>query len=355
VAPLATVLNLTTAISPWFYGVRGGEHCVRRNRQDMGTAGTGSKVNRWMSNMVDVKFLNIDDIEPRVCSIAAARLNLCASTINPGSRLIEDLHCDSLDLFELLLALEDAFDVTIPGVNPNPIFQAVFTRQGFCLSDVAETIYLQQGTGKPKRTHSWRGYLPIPETPLSRQFCQLSGRWNREREMSLFERIGDKKTSRKYRRRSDGMRCITIPAVVVEIGTDRSSFNEDCNPKHMVPLDAFLIDAEPVSTTAYCRFLNTIEDVQHHNLLDWFLLTDSDDRTEHVLHRRDRCRLAADLWMRKMADDPGSWYGANAYSLWANKRDWRSYRSDEFSFLPTEAQWEYAARGAEFRLFPVGR
>jgi len=53
-----------------------------------------------------------------------------------------------------------------------------------------------------------------------------------------------------------------------------------------------LIDAEPVSTTAYCRFLNTIEDVQHHNLLDWFLLTDSDDRTEHVLIEETDAGLA---------------------------------------------------------------
>jgi len=151
------------------------------------SSGHGDGGNWIESESLDVQYgrrqvPHIDDIEPRVCSIAAARLNLCASTINPGSRLIEDLHCDSLDLFELLLALEDAFDVTIPGVNPNPIFQAVFTRQGFCLSDVAETIYLQQGTGKPKRTHSWRGYLPIPENPIEPPFCQLSGRWNRERE-----------------------------------------------------------------------------------------------------------------------------------------------------------------------------
>ena len=53
-----------------------------------------------------------------------------------------------------------------------------------------------------------------------------------------------------------------------------------------------------------------------------------------------------------------SWYGANAYSLWANRKDWQTYRGEDGpepkSFLPTEAQWEYAARGASHRAFPWG-
>ena len=47
-----------------------------------------------------------------------------------------------------------------------------------------------------------------------------------------------------------------------------------------------------------------------------------------------------------------SWYGSVAYSLWANRREWRGYR--EGGLLPTEAQWEYAARGPASRRFPWG-
>jgi sulfatase modifying factor 1 len=53
-----------------------------------------------------------------------------------------------------------------------------------------------------------------------------------------------------------------------------------------------------------------------------------------------------------------SWFGANAYSLWANGQSWRDYRVEDNreppSFLPSEAQWEYAARGDTYSEFPWG-
>ena len=162
----------------------------------------------------------------------------------------------------------------------------------------------------------------------------------------------------QYRRRSDGMRCLLIPSASVEIGCDSPDALADERPRHVVEIDSFLIDAEPVSTTAYCRFLNSVAGVAPEVLADWFVLDPDDDRNEHMLVEQVgsewRPLAGAERWPMILV----SWYGANAYSLWANGRDWWGYRGEDGaepeSFLPTEAQWEYAARGARYRTFPWG-
>jgi acyl carrier protein len=46
--------------------------------------------------------------------IIAEQLNVDADTITEGSSFKEDLGADSLDLFELVMALEDEYSVEIP-------------------------------------------------------------------------------------------------------------------------------------------------------------------------------------------------------------------------------------------------
>ena len=46
--------------------------------------------------------------------IIADQLNVDAATITPESRFKDDLGADSLDLFELVMALEDEYSVEIP-------------------------------------------------------------------------------------------------------------------------------------------------------------------------------------------------------------------------------------------------
>jgi len=300
--------------------------------------------------------LRLEEIEQRVCDIAAEQLGLKRATVTPNARIIEDLHCDSLDLIELMMAMEDSFLVTLPTSPPNSIYKAVFVRSPIRLADFAELIYLQQGRGGPVR--GWRRQPPAPISGPTIPFSQLGGLWK----PSQFKRDAfltplESDDVAHFRRLTDGMRCIRIPAADVEIGSEGDDSLPDERPLHVVGLDSFLIDAEPVSTTAYCRFLNSV-DATSQNLADWFVLDPHDGRAEHmliILAESDWLPVAgAERWPMVLV----SWYGANAYSLWANRRDWRDYRAEpqdaQGSFLPSEAQCEYAARGARQQAFPGG-
>ena len=46
--------------------------------------------------------------------IIAEVLNVDASEVMPGSTFTEDLGADSLDLYQIILGVEDAFDIEIP-------------------------------------------------------------------------------------------------------------------------------------------------------------------------------------------------------------------------------------------------
>jgi sulfatase modifying factor 1 len=301
----------------------------------------------------------LTEIEQRVCDLTSVQLGIPRSRIAPSSSLIEDLGCDSLDLVELIMSIEEQFDVTLPENAPDPVYKTIFTRQPFRISDLAELVYLQQGTGTPARK-GWRKSLRNPPTAPRVPFTHLDGCWQTDMtgQSPLLEPLMGAGPVPLYRRRSDGMRCVRLPSAFVEIGCDTSDALLDEQPKHVVELNAFLIDAEPVSTTAYCRFLNSIASVSSEFLADWFVLDRADDRNEHVLvaYMEEKWRPVSgtERWPMILI----SWYGANAYSLWANGKDWRNYRdnsgSEDGSFLPSEAQWEYAARGPCSQPFPWG-
>ena len=63
-------------------------------------------------------FLQLAEIEQRVCDVASKELGIARHKLSSSSRLIEDLGCDSLDAVDLLIAIEDAFCVTFPESRP---------------------------------------------------------------------------------------------------------------------------------------------------------------------------------------------------------------------------------------------
>ena len=57
----------------------------------------------------------------RVGQVVADKLDVEVDQITPESRFVEDLNADSLDQVELIMALEDEYDITIPDEDAQKI------------------------------------------------------------------------------------------------------------------------------------------------------------------------------------------------------------------------------------------
>ena len=58
--------------------------------------------------------MSTTNIEAKVKSIIADQLGVGEDEIKPESSFIEDLGADSLDIVELVMAMEEEFDIEIP-------------------------------------------------------------------------------------------------------------------------------------------------------------------------------------------------------------------------------------------------
>ena len=54
------------------------------------------------------------DLAARVRSLVADQLGLDISEVISGANILDDLGADSLDVVELVMSLEDAFDIEVP-------------------------------------------------------------------------------------------------------------------------------------------------------------------------------------------------------------------------------------------------
>lgn len=58
--------------------------------------------------------MSADSIESKVIQIIAEQLSLREDEIKAGSRFVDDLGADSLDIVELIMEMEEEFDIEIP-------------------------------------------------------------------------------------------------------------------------------------------------------------------------------------------------------------------------------------------------
>lgn len=58
--------------------------------------------------------MSVENVEAKVKSIIAEQLGVGEAEIKTDSSFIEDLGADSLDIVELVMAIEEVFDIEIP-------------------------------------------------------------------------------------------------------------------------------------------------------------------------------------------------------------------------------------------------
>jgi len=64
----------------------------------------------------------MNDIARRAREVVAARLGPAAAEAADNARIVEDLHATSIDVVELIMSIEDAFEIEIPDAAAEKIF-----------------------------------------------------------------------------------------------------------------------------------------------------------------------------------------------------------------------------------------
>jgi len=165
---------------------------------------------------------------------------------------------------------------------------------------------------------------------------------------------------------------VLIPGGTFEMGDHHNlggrEHRNDELPIRTVSLKPFYIGKYEVTTAQYCDFLNSAE-VEVRNGLVWMgdtLLCDTRQSSRYSRLQYDGKRFMVLEGKERHPVTGIRWHGAAAYCNWLSvqqklkpcySKNWKCDFSANGYRLPTEEEWEYAARGglhSPYRIFPWG-
>ena len=143
------------------------------------------------------------------------------------------------------------------------------------------------------------------------------GAWMRPRDYPGLRHVGrNAQGFEEYENLADGTVLIDVPAGTFQMGSNE---RDDEKPPHSVTVPSFFMARVPVTNAQFARFVEA---------------TGFDAGTAW--------RMRASMHGEQAPVHSVNWHDATAYCAWAGLR------------LPSEEEWEFAARGTADRIYPWG-